>query len=88
MERNEEMWKIIRVGMVPDMIGPYNSIHFETGAIWPTVAYATDYDEREWVDLSQGESITLANGNDYYFSNNIHKIFVSESGVQDDRPPT
>ena len=49
------------------MIGPYNSINFEYGALWPTVTYATDYDDRERAGLSQGRSITVANGNEYSF---------------------
>jgi len=50
------------------MIEPYNSIYFESGAMCPTVSYATDYEERESAGLSQGGSITLSNGNEYYFS--------------------
>lgn len=50
------------------MIAPYTSMYFEHGALWPTVKYATEYDDREWARLSQGRSISVANGNEYSFT--------------------
>ncbi len=49
------------------MIEPYNSIYFEHGALWPTVTYASEYDDRERAGISQGSSITAANGTEYSF---------------------
>ncbi len=49
-------------------IAPYSAISFESGALWPTVTYAGEYDDRETAKLSKGGSVTLTNGNEYYFS--------------------
>ena len=49
------------------MIEPFNNIYFEYGALWPKVTYASEYDDRERAGLSQGSSITAANGTEYYF---------------------
>lgn len=50
------------------MIAPYNIIYFENGSAWPTVTYASEYDDREWEALSQGSSVKLTNGIEYSFS--------------------
>ena len=49
------------------MISPYTNIYFESGALWPTVSYAKNYDDRERAKISQGSSIILSNGNEYSF---------------------
>jgi hypothetical protein len=49
------------------MIAPYNAINFGNGALWPTVTYASEYDDWERAGISQGESITVVNGNEYSF---------------------
>ncbi len=49
------------------MIAPYSNIYFENGALWPTVTYSGDYDDREWAKLAQGKSITAVNGEEYIF---------------------
>lgn len=48
-------------------IAPYTNIYFETGALWPTVSYVSSYDDRERAKISQGSSIIVNNGTEYYF---------------------
>ncbi len=49
------------------MIAPYNNVYFESGALWPTVSYAGDYDSREKAGLALGGSIKAMNGTEYSF---------------------
>ncbi len=49
-------------------IAPYDAIAFENGALWPTVTYASEYDDWERAGISQGGSITAENGIEYNFS--------------------
>lgn len=46
---------------------PYNNIYFESGALWPSVSYASDFDSREKAGLALGGSIKAMNGNEYSF---------------------
>lgn len=50
------------------MISPYNNIYFESGALWPVVTYASEYDDRERGRLGQGESFKAVKGTEYFFS--------------------
>lgn len=50
------------------MISPYNNIYFESGALWPVVTYASEYDDREKGRMGQGESIKAVKGTEYFFS--------------------
>lgn len=63
------------------MIEPYNSIYFQYGALWPTVTYASEYDDRERARISQGNSLTVANGNEYSFQTSTdNKAITSKYG--------
>lgn len=62
-------------------IEPYNSIYFEHGALWPTVTYASEYDDRERAGISQGSTITVANGTEYSFQTSTSdKAITSKYG--------
>lgn len=50
------------------MVEPFNNIYFESGALWPVVSYASEYDDRETVRMGQGESFKAVNGTEYSFS--------------------
>lgn len=49
------------------MVAPYNNIYFESGALWPVVSYASEYDNRELVRIGKGESFKAVNGTEYSF---------------------
>ncbi len=62
-------------------ISPYSSIYFGNGALWPTVTSAVEYDDRERAGISQGDSITLANSNEYNFNTSTSdKAITSKYG--------
>ncbi len=49
-------------------IAPYDAIYFGNGALWPTVTFASEYDDWKRAGISQGGSITVENGIEYNFS--------------------
>lgn len=49
-------------------IAAYNAMSFESGALWPTVTYESEYDDWERAGISQGGSITAVNGMEYNFN--------------------
>lgn len=60
---------------------PFSSIYFENGALWPTVKYATEYDDRETGSISQGGSVTVVNGYEYNFDTSTSdKAITSKYG--------
>lgn len=62
-------------------IAPYSVINFESGALWPTVTYATEYDDREIGRFSKGGSFKVEAGNEYSFSTSTSdKAITSKYG--------
>jgi len=49
-------------------LGPFNDITFSNGPKYPDIEAACDYDDTIYVDVKQGDSVSLVKNNEYYFS--------------------
>jgi len=60
-------------------VAPYDVIYFETGSMWPEKTYSSD--DFENVRLSEGDTVTLLNGHEYFFQTaSTDKAITSKYG--------